>query len=120
MFYGNGPEKNDEALRLGLIDRETGLMSFRGAIEAGLLFADQYRLERLDYVGLLIDVPDFSEVMQDNAENGKAALENISVSLRKTLSPGWSVARIGLCCFLCFCRKDRAGKIEEKLAELGI
>ncbi|SFO24812.1 diguanylate cyclase (GGDEF) domain-containing protein [Eubacterium pyruvativorans] len=119
MFYGNGPEKNDEALRLGLIDRETGLMSFRGAIEAGLLFADQYRLERLDYVGLLIDVPDFSEVMQDNAENGKAALENISVSLRKTLSPGWSVARIGLCCFLCFCRKDRAGKIEEKLAEVS-
>ena len=113
------PEGKDEESRLGLIDRETGLLSFRGAIEAGLLFSDQYRLRQQDYAGLLIDVPAFAKVMRDSAENAKAILTDLSASLRKTLAPGWTIARIGLCCFLCFCQKKNAEKIEEKVTAVS-
>ena len=104
MVWGSAPENREEENRLGLVDPETGLLSFRGAIEAGLLYADHFRLKNLDYTGLLIDVPAFAEVMRNSAENGKVILTRISEALRKVLTPGWTIARIGLCCFLCFCR----------------
>lgn len=119
MISAPGPEGDDEESRLGLVDPETGFLSFRGSIEAGLLYADQYRLRRLEYVGLLMDVPAFAEVMRDSAENAKAILTELSTTLRKALTPGWAVARIGLCCFLCFCQRDNAGKIEERLGEVS-
>lgn len=119
MVSGSGQDDADEEIRLGLADKETGFLSFRGSIEAGLLYADQYRLKKLDYVGLLIDVPAFAEVKRTSAGSAKAMLSEISASLRKALSPGWAIARIGLCCFLCFCRRDSAVKIEEKIAAVS-
>lgn len=115
MVWGSAPENREEENRLGLVDPETGLLSFRGAIEAGLLYADHFRLKNLDYTGLLIDVPAFAEVMRNSAENGKVILTRISEALRKVLTPGWTIARIGLCCFLCFCQRKSMGNVEEKL-----
>jgi len=115
MVYGDKPEDEDGASRLGLVDPETKLLSFRGAIEAGLLYADHYRLRKQDYAGLLIDVPAFAEVIQDSAENAGVILAKISTALREALTPGWAIARIGLCCFLCFCQKENTGDLEEKL-----
>jgi diguanylate cyclase (GGDEF)-like protein len=114
-----GSHSEDGASRLGLVDRETGLLSFRGAIEAGLLFSDHYRLKKQDYVGLLIDVPAFADVMQKNAEHAKVILSKLSTTLRESLTPGWAIARIGLCCFLCFCQKRNMGNLEEKLDEVA-
>lgn len=119
MVYGDERKNGDEESRLGLVDQETGLLSFRGAIEAGMLYADQYRLRKLDYVGLLIDVPAFGEVMRDSAENAKVILAEISAALKRSLAPGWAIARIGLCCFLCFCQRENAGRIEERLAAVS-
>lgn len=118
MIGSIGSEGGDEESRLGLVDRETGFLSFRGAIEAGLLYADQHRLRKVDYVGLLMDVPAFSEAMQESAENAKVILTELSASLHNALTPGWAVARIGLCCFLCFCQRDNAGNIEERMAKI--
>lgn len=115
MVRGNESDDKDEESRLGLVDHETGFLSFRGAIEPGLILADQYRLKGLDYVGLLIDVPAFAEVMQKSADDAQVILAKISSLLRKSLAPGWAVARIGLCCFLCFCQRRHVGKIEERL-----
>ena len=119
MVDGDRQEIGEEENRLGLTDRETGLLSFRGAIEAGILFADHSRLRKQDFVGLLIDVPAFAEVMRDSAENAKEILTRISTVLRESLTPGWAISRIGLCCFLCFCRRESAGKIEEKLTAVS-
>ena len=119
MVNGNDRKIGDEESQLGLVDHETGFLSFRGAIEAGLLFADHYRLHKLDYVGLIIDVPAFAEVMQSSVEYAKVILDHISAALRKSFTPGWTVSRIGLCCFLCFCRRESVKKLEEKLATVS-
>lgn len=111
----DGGEYGKEGSRLGLVDRETGLLSFRGAIEAGQMYADQYRVRKVDYIGLLIDVPAFAEVMRNSPENARVILNKISTVIRRSLTPGWAVARTGLCCFLCFCRKDNTGNLKEKL-----
>lgn len=115
MVKGNSPADGDDVSRLGLSDPETDLLSYRGAIEAGMLYADHYRLKKQDYVGLLIDVPAFAEVMADSADNAKVILAKISAALRNVLMPGWAIARIGLCCFLCFCQRESMGQVEAKL-----
>lgn len=119
MVCEDEPRVEDEESRLGLVDQETGFLSFRGAIEAGLLYVDRYRIEKQDYVGLLIDVPAFAEVMRGSAENGKEILAEVSTSLRGSLTPGWAIARIGICCFLCFCQRKIAGNLEKKLAAVS-
>ena len=106
---------DEEESRLGLIDPDTGLLSFRGAIEAGMIYADQYRLQRVDYVGLLFDIPAFTEVLREDPGKAEIILKEITRTLRETLASGWAAARIGLCCFLCFCRRDNAGDIEGKI-----
>lgn len=112
-------EDNNEESRLGLIDPDTGLLSFRGAIEAGLLFSDQYRSNKIDYVGVLIDVPAYAEVMQESGENARTILMKFSEAVKNTFTLGWSIARIGLCCFLCFCQRENADRIEEQLSAVS-
>lgn len=119
MLNGISEEAEDEESRLGLLDQETGFLSFRGAIEAGLLFADRYRLKREDYIGLLMDVPAFSEVMRDRNEDAETILMKLSETLRSTFTPGWAIARIGLCSFLCFSQRGSLNKAEEKVAAVS-
>ena len=112
--YGEAAKK-----RLGITDSETGLLSYRGAIEAGLVYADQYRTHRTDYAGILIDIPGFADVL--NEDEGKAAelLKGVVRMLTETFSAGWAIARIELACFLCFCRRDKASKIDEALDRIA-
>ena len=119
MVHEDREKTGDEESRLGLVDHETGLLSFRGAVEAGLLYADHYRLNRMDYVGLLMDVPSFAEVIRYSKENAKVILDEFSAALRESFAPGWAISRIGLCCFLCFCRRDCADNIGEKIAAVS-
>lgn len=112
----SSPDASDEAdSRLGLNDPETGLLSFRGAIEAGLAYADQYRLHKVDYIGFLIDISAYTEVQRKDAGKAEILLREITRMLQETFVSGWAVARIGLCCFLCFCRRENAADIEEKI-----
>ena len=112
-------EDNNEESRLGLIDPDTGLLSFRGAIEAGLLFSDQYRSSKIDYVGVLIDVPAYAQVMQESSENAREILRQFSDTVKRTFTLGWSIARVGLCCFLCFSQRKKADNIEEQLSSIS-
>lgn len=115
MISGDRAEDRKKEVRLGFVDRDTELLSFRGAIEAGLIYADQYRLKKIDYTGLLIDVAAYAEAMRESTEKAKVILTEISATLKKLMNPEWAIARIGLCCFLCFCRRDHAGDVEEKI-----
>ena len=112
MLNGISEEAEDEESRLGLLDQETGFLSFRGAIEAGLLFADRYRLKREDYIGLLMDVPAFSAVMRDRSEDAETILMKLSEMLRSTFTSVWAIARIGLCSFLCFSQRSSLDKAQ--------
>ncbi len=105
----------EEKSRLGLDDPETGLLSFRGALEAGLICADQYRLKQTDYIGVLIDVPAYADLRRENPAEADLILGEISDSLRSMFASGWAIARVGLCCFLCFHLRMNAGDFEEKL-----
>ena len=112
------PDGNEET-RLGLDDPATGLLSFRGAIEAGLFYADQFRLKKSDYIAVLIDIPAYSDVARKYPGRETGILREISDSLRKMLSSGWAVGRIGLCSFLCFRSRKNAGDFEEELESLS-
>lgn len=115
MVDRDAGKTGDEKSGLGLVDQDTGFLSFRGAIEAGLIFADHYRLFKQDYMGLLIDIPSFTEVVQDSHENVRETLMKITETIRSEFTPGWTIARIGLCRFLCFSQRESAEKVEEKL-----
>lgn len=106
-------------LRLGLSDPETGLLSFRGAIETGLVYADQYRAKKIDYTGVLIDITSYAGVLRDNPETADHLLKEIIASLCEALIPGWTIARIGLCCFLCFKHRNNTDDIADKLEQVS-
>ena len=110
-----------EERRQGMSDTETGFLSYRGAIEVGLAFADQYRLKDVDYVGYLIDIAAYAEVAKEDARKAGALLKEITRILRQAFPSGWAIARVGLCCFLLFGRKENAsdlGRKEESLSGL--
>ena len=109
-----------EADRLGLTDPETGLQSFRGAIESGLLYFNQYRLKKTDYVGLLIDVAAFSSVQTEFQGSAGTVLKEIVQALREVLVPGWTIARIGTGRFLCFSRREREMDIAGLTSKLAL
>ena len=104
-------QKND---RMGLLDADTGCLSYRGAMEVGLQYSDQYRLHHIDYIGILLDVPAYAGTMREEPDRADEILKGFTQFLRESMTPGWAVARIGLCCFLCFCQKSSAGDAEEK------
>ena len=104
-------QKNDP---MGLLDADTGCLSYRGAMEVGLQYSDQYRLHHIDYIGILLDVPAYAGTMREEPDRADEILKGFTQFLRESMTPGWAVARIGLCCFLCFCQKSSAGDAEEK------
>lgn len=118
MINVNGSSAQDD-LRLGLTDPETGLLSFRGAIETGLVYADQYRAKNIDYTGVLINISGYAEVLRDNSETAEHILQEVVASLSRTLVPGWIIARIGLCCFLCFKYRNNTDDIADKLEQIS-
>ena len=113
-LLGSAPEEQAED-PLGLLDADTGCLSYRGALEAGLKYGDQYRLHHTDYVGILLDVPVYAGTVQDEPDKAAVILRSFTQALRESMTPGWAIARIGLCCFLCFCQRSSAGDAEEKI-----
>ncbi|MDD6789513.1 MAG: EAL domain-containing protein, partial [Lachnospira sp.] len=109
----------EQERRLGLTDPQTGLLTYRGAIEAGLTYADQYRLKGTDYVGILMDVPAFAEVEREDPLGASAIMKEITHALRATFTPGWAIARVGLCCFLCFCLREKKTDIATKIEAIS-
>jgi diguanylate cyclase (GGDEF)-like protein len=116
MVGSRGEDSKGEEERLGLTDPDTGLLSFRGAIEAGLLYADQYRLQKVDYVGLLIKISAFSDIQRESPRLAVTLLAETVQTLHRVLTPGWTISRTGICSFLCFCHRGEntniAGKVE--------
>lgn len=114
-FFHSGAPEEQETDRLGLLDADTGCLSYRGALGAGLQYGDQYRLHHIDYAGILLDVPVYAGTMREDPDKAQEILRGFAQFLRETMSPGWIIARIGLCCFLCFCQRSSAGDAEEKM-----
>lgn len=97
----DAPERRKQDLSLGLIDEETGLLSYSGMLMDGLQYADEYRLHVDDYTALLLDVPEYDAIgMKYGKVFRQHLLQEIVALVRQAIPTACSLARIGNCCFL--------------------
>lgn len=115
----DAPERRKQDLSLGLIDEETGLLSYSGMLMDGLQYADEYRLHGDDYTATLVDVPEFDAIgMKYGKGFRQHLLQKIVALLQQHLPAACSIARIGSCCFLILSKTQQDASIQQTLLQL--
>ena len=115
----DAPERRKQDLSLGLIDEETGLLSYSGMLMDGLQYADEYRLHGDDYTALLLDVPEYDAIgMKYGKGFRQHLLQKIVALLQQHLPAACSIARIGSCCFLILSKTQQDASIQQALLQL--
>lgn len=115
----DAPERRKQDLSLGLIDEETGLLSYSGMLMDGLQYADEYRLHGDDYTATLVDVPEFDAIgMKYGKGFRQHLLQKIVALLQQHLPAACSIARIGSCCFLILSKTQQDASIQQALLQL--
>lgn len=56
--------RQEQQVKIGLTDPDTGLFGFRGMMMTGLQYADNYRLHGEDFCAIMLDVPDFDATVR--------------------------------------------------------
>ena len=115
----DAPEHRKRDLSLGLIDEETGLLSYSGMLMDGLQYADEFRLHGDDYTALLLDVPEYDAI---GMKYGKAfrqhLLQEIVALVRQANPTACSLARIGNCCFLVLAKAAQDVRLQQAILNL--
>lgn len=115
----DAPEHRKRALSLGLIDEETGLLSYSGMLMDGLQYADEFRLHGDDYTALLLDVPEYDAI---GMKYGKAfrqhLLQEIVALVRQAIPTACSLARIGNCRFLVLAKAAQEVRLQQAILNL--
>ena len=115
----DAPERRKQDLSLGLIDEETGLLSYSGMLMDGLQYADEYRLHGDDYTALLLDIPEYDTI---GMKYGKAfrqhLLQEIVALVRQAIPTACSLARIGNCCFLILAKAAQDVRLQQAILNL--
>ena len=115
----DAPERRKQDLSLGLIDEETGLLSYSGMLMDGLQYADEFRLHGDDYTATLVDVPEFDAIgMKYGKGFRQHLLQKIVALLQQHLPAACSIARIGSCCFLILSKTQQDASIQQTLLQL--
>ena len=115
----DAPERRKQDLSLGLIDEETGLLSYSGMLMDGLQYADEFRLHGDDYTATLVDVPEFDAIgMKYGKGFRQHLLQKIVALLQQHLPAACSIARIGSCCFLILSKTQQDASIQQALLQL--
>lgn len=115
----DAPEHRKRDLSLGLIDEETGLLSYSGMLMDGLQYADEFRLHGDDYTATLVDVPEFDAIgMKYGKGFRQHLLQKIVALLQQHLPAACSIARIGSCCFLILSKTQQDASIQQALLQL--
>lgn len=115
----DAPERRKQDLSLGLIDEETGLLSYSGMLMDGLQYADEFRLHGDDYTALLLDVPEYDAIgMKYGKGFRQHLLQKIVALLQQHLPAACSIARIGSCCFLILSKTQQDASIQQALLQL--
>ena len=112
----DAPERRKQDLSLGLIDEETGLLSYSGMLMDGLQYADEFRLHGDDYTATLVDVPEFDAIgMKYGKGFRQHLLQKIVALLQQHLPAACSIARIGSCCFLILSKTPQDAPVQQAL-----
>lgn len=115
----DAPERRKQDLSLGLIDEETGLLSYSGMLMDGLQYADEFRLHGDDYTATLVNVPEFDAIgMKYGKGFRQHLLQKIVALLQQHLPAACSIARIGSCCFLILSKTQQDASIQQALLQL--
>lgn len=86
-------QREETDKKLGFVDQETGLLSFRGMIMTGMAYTENYEKQGEDFLGLLIHIPELHETLKMQADTFRKDLLHQVVSailsffpLKETLS----------------------------------
>lgn len=116
----DAPERRKQDLSLGLIDEETGLLSYSGMLMDGLQYADEFRLHGDDYTALLLDMPEYDAI---GMKYGKAfrqhLLKEIVTLIQQEIPTACSIARVGSCCFLILAKVAQDVHLQKAVLELS-
>ena len=115
----DAPERRKQDLSLGLIDEETGLLSYSGMLMDGLQYADEYRLHGDDYTALLLDIPEYDTIgMKYGKVFRQHLLQEIVALVRQAIPTACSLARIGNCCFLILAKAAQDVRLQQAILNL--
>lgn len=110
----DAPARQEQDAALGLLDKETHLLSYCGMLRDALLYADEYRLHGNDYTAILLDVPEFDAIGMKYGQTFRhRLLQKIVALLHRDLPDACSISRVGSCCFIIFSQKEQDDRLQE-------
>lgn len=115
----NYPAQAELIRDLNLKDPETGFLSYRGMLEAGLQYADSWRYQQDDYAAFLLDIPEFDQFRRTyGPEAGRKLLTKVVETFQHLHLPTISLAHIGSCCFLGFTKTTLKDQLDSQIQKL--
>lgn len=113
--------RQEQQVKIGLTDPDTGLFGFRGMMMTGLQYADNYRLHGEDFCAIMLDVPDFdATVRMYGPQIRKKLLKRIQKALDTFDVQKRALGHIGEGGnFLCFVKGQDAKSIHKYLIQLA-
>ena len=118
FHFNNEAAEKQEQERLGILDRATGLLGFRGMIMAGMNLEEDRIQRGEDYLGIILQVPEVKVLAQQYSPEVQ---QQILATICEHLDEGGPLAQIssyiGSGVFICFCKtrylKDPVGQIQQ-------
>lgn len=113
-------EKEKSPFHFGLRDPETGYLSYRGALEAGMQYMKACRLHGEDCTAMLLSVPEYTRIYRTlGKEAAKDVLRQVTACFAKLPLYETALAHLGVCRFLLFTKETDKQKIDENLRQLS-
>ncbi|MGN0955307.1 EAL domain-containing protein [Dialister sp.] len=111
-------EKLDE--KLGITDRETGLLGYRGMLMNGLSYYDNYRMHGEDYIGIALHIPAFEENVRLYGASFQKELLDRLISIILTFCPyKETLAYLGSGRFLILIKYAASYRVRSRLLDMS-
>ncbi len=109
-----------KARQARLVDPQTGLLNYEGAMIAGVQFSDNFRAHGEDYVGVLMEVAEYEFLKSSYGEVvGNKLLKKITEIILDESGCTGAVGRIGSCCFVLFRKYQDTEEVYRRLKEIA-
>ena len=118
FHFNNEAAERQEQERLGILDRATGLLGFRGMIMAGMNLEEDRIQRGEDYLGIILQVPEVKVLAQQYSPEVQ---QQILATICEHLNEGGPLTQvsgyIGSGVFICFCKtrylEDPVGQLQK-------
>nr|WP_207640426.1 EAL domain-containing protein [[Eubacterium] cellulosolvens] len=105
---------------LYLRDPITGFMNFRGALDAGTKFEENFKMNGENYIGILIDVSEYNRFLTSyGAEAANELVCFVGEKIRKYADTGAAISRHSECRFQIFEKGSDTAAVRERLHRLA-